>query len=58
MNLPEIIRQNDVAKLLEVSKTSVQRYAKRGLITPIRDGRKVYVSREQVIGLFERRTKK
>lgn len=58
MNLPEIIRQNDVAKLLEVSKTSVQRYAKRGLITPIRDGRKVCVSREQVIGLFERRTKK
>ena len=51
--LPTVIRQHDVAKLLGVNKKVVQRHAKRGMLTPIRDGRAVYFTREEVLGLFE-----
>jgi DNA-binding transcriptional MerR regulator len=56
--LPELLRQHEVAKLLRLPKITVQRYAKRGVLTPIKDGgRAVYYSREQVVGLAELRKK-
>jgi excisionase family DNA binding protein len=55
--LPELLRQHEVAKLLQLPKITVQRYAERGVLTPIKDGRAVYYSREQVVGLAELRKK-
>ena len=58
LTLPMFLRQYEVADLLSVSKTCVQKYAKRGVLTPIQDGRKVFYSREQVVGLAELRNKR
>jgi predicted transcriptional regulator len=55
LSLPIFLRQYEVADLLSVSKTCVQKYAKQGKLTPIVDGRDVYYHRNEVLGLFERK---
>ena len=52
------LRQFEVAELLDRNKKVVQRYAKRGLLTPIKDGHDVYYRRDEVIGLHELRNRK
>ena len=56
LELPQKLRQFEVAELLGITKTSVQRFAKQGLLKPQRDGRKVFYRREEVVGLFETRS--
>lgn len=51
--LPSFLRQYEVAELFGCDKKVIQRHAKRGTLTPIKDGRAVYFRREEVVGLFE-----
>ena len=55
--LPAYLRQHEVAELFGRDKKVIQRHAKRGTLTPIKDGRAVYFRREEVVGLFELRNK-
>jgi hypothetical protein len=56
--LPAFLRQYEVAELLSRDKKVVQRAAKRGQLTPIKDGHDVYYRRDEVIGLCELRKQK
>jgi hypothetical protein len=56
--LPAYLRQYEVAELLGRDKKVVQRAAKRGQLTPIKDGHDVYYRREEVIELQEFRNRK
>ena len=59
LTLPMFLRQYEVADLLSVSKTCVQKYAKQGKLTPIKDGgRDVYYHRNEVLGLYEQKQNK
>jgi excisionase family DNA binding protein len=55
--LPMFLRQYEVAELFNCDKKVIQRHAKRGTLTPIKDGRAVYFRREEVVGLAELRKK-
>ena len=55
--LPSYLRQYEVAELFGCDKKVIQRHAKRGTLTPLKDGRAVYFRREEVVGLFELRKK-
>jgi hypothetical protein len=56
--LPAYLRQHEVAELLDRNKKVVQRYTKRGQLTPIKDGHDVYYRVEEVVELLELREQK
>jgi hypothetical protein len=56
--LPAYLRQYEVAELFGCDKKVIQRHAKRGTLTPIKDGRAVYFCSAEVVGFFELRYKK
>ncbi len=53
MPSPDILRINDLAAYLRVSKSTVHRYLKRGAIPYTKIGNIVYIRRKDVISFIE-----
>jgi excisionase family DNA binding protein len=52
--LPDLLTTMEVAKYLRVSRLTIYRYNKRGLLTPVkRLGKRVLYRKEDVIKLLE-----